>query len=177
MQPRKSEQSLRNSVTDFQSEGETPQLAVIKERRSAGDRRKQSLWAHINPNPKYRRRHRHRRDSDKQHAYLDRYSPVLVGITLSVLLLSCLDATFTLTLLQRGSVELNPLMAWLININPHLFVAVKLAFTGAALILLLAHTHFRVFRSIRVVYLLYLSLLLYFILTIYELVLLGQTIG
>lgn len=173
MQPPISEQNFPCREADYQSEDKTLQKAPVAERRNMRDRRKQSLWAHINPNQKYRRRYHHRRESDQQTAYLDRYNPVLVGITLCILFLSCLDATFTLTLLQRGSTELNPIMAWLIHINPHLFVAVKLAFTGTGLILLLAHTHFRVFRSVRVVYLLYLSMLLYFSLTIYELVLLG----
>ena len=167
----------QSSVSEARSEGQTLKTTDVKERRYAGDRRKQSLWAHINPNPNRRRRSHHRRKIDQHNTYLDRYDPVLVYITLSVLLLSCLDATFTLALLQRGSEELNPVMAWLININPHLFVAVKLGFTGTGLILLLAHTHFRIFGAVRVVYLLYLSLGLYFLLAVYELVLLSQTLS
>lgn len=172
MQPRMSEKNSPRNNTDCLSEDEATQKAYDKERRSAYDRRRHSLWSHINFNKKYQRRFHHRRMSDQQTAYLDRYNPILVGITFCVVLLSCVDATVTLTLLQRGSVELNPVMGWLININPHLFVAVKLALTGIGLVLLLAHTHFKVFGSVRVVYLLYLSLFLYFSLTIYELILL-----
>lgn len=174
MQPKLSEKKP-HSDREYLSEGEAPEGALAKERRSVRDRRKHSLWPHINPKQKHRRRYYHRREGDQQTAYLDRYNPVPVGITLCVVMLSCLDATFTLTLLQRDSVELNPVMAWLINFNPHLFVAVKLALTGTGLILLLAHTHFRVFGSVRVVYLLYISLLLYCSLTIYELILLDQS--
>ncbi|MCP4407655.1 MAG: hypothetical protein GY807_07815, partial [Gammaproteobacteria bacterium] len=126
-------------------------------RRVSGDRRTQTLWAHINTNQNFRKRCSIRREANRHNTYLDRYKPLFVYITLGVLLLSCVDATFTLALLQRGSVELNPLMAWLIDINPHLFVAVKLSITGLGVLLLLAHTQFRVFRSLKVVYLLYLS--------------------
>lgn len=144
-------------------------------RRVASDRRTQTLWAHINTNPDFHKRRSIRREDDRHNAYLDHYKPLFVYITLGVLLLSCLDATFTLTLLQRGSVELNPLMAWLIDINPHLFVAVKLSITGVGVLLLLAHTQFRVFHSLKVVYLLYLSLFGYFTLALYEMLLLGQS--
>lgn len=143
-------------------------------RRVSDDRRKQTLWAHINTNPDFHKRCSGRREADRHDAYLDRYKPLFVYITLGVLLLSCLDATFTLTLLQHGSVELNPFMAWLIEINPHLFVAVKLGITGLAIVLLLAHFQFRVFRSLKVVYFLHLSLFGYLALISYEMMLLGQ---
>jgi len=147
--------------------------ANLTERRVLSDRRKQTLWAHINANPNYLRRCQIRRSSDFRSSYLDRYRPKLVYLTIAILLLSCLDATFTLNLLQRGSVELNPIMAWLIAVNPHLFVAVKLGFTAMGSILLLAHTHFLVFRSLRVVNLLYLCLFGYFALICYEIMLFG----
>lgn len=145
--------------------------ANVSERRVLSDRRKQTLWAHINVNPNYLRRCKIRRSCDFSSAYLDRYRPKLVYLTFAILLLSCLDATFTLNLLQQGSVELNPIMAWLIAVNPHLFVAVKLGFTAMGSILLLAHTHFFVFRSLRVVNLLYLCVIGYFTLICYEIML------
>lgn len=143
------------------------------ERRVLSDRRTQTLWAHANINPSYLRRSHLRRASDYRHSYLDRYRPKLVYLTFAILLLSCLDATLTLNLLQRGSVELNPLMDWLITLSPHLFVAVKLGFTSLGSILLLAHTHLLVFRSLRVANLLYLSVIGYFSLICYEIVLFG----
>ena len=90
------------------------------------------------------------------------------------MLLSCLDATLTLYLLSHGAVELNPFMALLIDINPRLFVIVKLGLTSIGLMLLLAHINFRIFQTVRVDHCLYLSLFIYIALASYETLLVSR---
>jgi hypothetical protein len=96
-----------------------------------------------------------------------RINMVITGI----LLLSCADALLTLGLLELGGRELNAFMAMLIYIDVQLFVALKMGFTGASLIFLVIHQHFRVFRCVRVDHVLRAVLLIYLLLDGYELML------
>lgn len=78
-----------------------------------------------------------RRDDDGQEAAVDRYGLKLVITVLSILLLSGLDATFTLILLRHQVVhEWNPLMRVLIEYDVQTFANMKTALTASALILL-----------------------------------------
>ena len=147
---------------------------VNSERRKVNERRKHSLWAHLNANPNFHRRRFARRDCDRYNKYVDWYKPALFFITVGILLLSCLDATLTLYLLSHGAVELNPFMALLIDINPRLFVIVKLGLTSIGLMLLLAHINFRIFQTVRVDHCLYLSLFIYIALASYETLLVSR---
>jgi hypothetical protein len=89
------------------------------------------------------------------------------------MLLSCMDAILTVHLLQHGSIELNPLMAALIDTNVHFFVAIKMALTGVAVILLAIHSNFRIFQTLRIELFLYASFFLYLGLTLYEILLIS----
>lgn len=122
------------------------------------------------------RRRGARRSSDAHTVYVDWYEPRLLYITLSVLVLSSVDAAMTLNLLQHGSIELNPFMGLLIEQNVSLFVYTKLMITGASLVFLVMHVNFRLFRYIRIIYCLVASLVVYLVLVAYELVLLGYIV-
>ncbi len=168
MQIRMSAKSLRfYSVGSWGSGGNACPPTIV-ERRKVEERRKLSLWAHINTSPNYHRRRFPRRECDRYNNYIDWYKPALFYVTVGILLLSCVDAALTLYLLSHGAVELNPFMAFLIDINPQLFVIVKLGLTGIGLILLIAHINFRIFNIIRVDHCLYLSLFIYLALASYE---------
>jgi hypothetical protein len=118
-----------------------------------------------------RRRHA-RREHDQRGYYVDWYEPHLLCLIIGILLLSCADALLTLRLLELGGRELNAFMAMLIHIDAQLFAALKMAFTGASLLFLVIHQHFRLFRRLRVDYMLRAVLVLYLLLIAYELVLL-----
>lgn len=115
------------------------------ERREDKDRRRHS-WGTLTYCGLRGRGRRHQvRRSDHSY-YLDRYEPRLVMTGLLVLLLSCLDALFTLSLLSNGAYEANHLMAALLELGTHPFVITKVAITAFGVLFLLMHSHFRIFR-------------------------------
>lgn len=115
------------------------------ERREGTDRRHHT-WrtlTYCGLRGRGRRRHARRRDHSY---YLDRYDHRLVLTGLLVLLLSCADALFTLTLLNKGAYEANYLMAQLLAIGDKPFVITKVTITAAGVLFLLMHAHFRILR-------------------------------
>ena len=115
------------------------------ERRQDEDRRRHS-WRTLTYCGLRGRGRRHQvRRSDHSY-YLDRYEPRLVMTGLLVLLLSCLDALFTLSLLSKGAYEANHLMAALLELGTHPFVITKVAVTAIGVLFLLMHSHFRILR-------------------------------
>lgn len=78
-----------------------------------------------------------RADDRKQITLLDRYHPSLVTLILVVLSLSLVDAFLTLTLLEKGAVEVNPVMRYYISLGPMAFVVVKYSLTVIPLVFIL----------------------------------------
>lgn len=122
--------------------------ADLNEKRSGTDRREKKI-----PHIKYLlfggRRKGGRRNSDHHEIVLvDRYSPRLLIVVLSVVILSLGDGFFTLYLTGHGAQELNPLMDYFLKLNPWVFLAVKFILTtaGVICILILSNTRFRPFN-------------------------------
>ena len=146
------------------------------ERRECHDRRRHS-WCTITYSGfegRGRRRCARRHDCDY---YLDWYDPKLVFTGIAVIVMSFLDALFSLMLLDRGADEANFFMARLMENSDELFIAVKLAVTALAIIFLLMHAHFRIMRTITGKHLLQAAVILYGILISYELILLSMVAG
>ena len=118
-----------------------------------------------------RRQQRRTMDHHKPH-YLDLHEPVYMYVAVAIVLLSCIDATFTLTLLKMGASEANPAMQFFLKINTTSFVIAKLLLTIISIVLLVAHRKFWLMK-IRIETLLYGSLIMYLLLINYELVLLS----
>ena len=118
-----------------------------------------------------------RRDEDRlTQPYVDLYSFSSVLSVLVTLILSVTDAIFTLKLISLGGSELNPFMDFFLQLGPFPFLIVKYLLTGTCLIVFLVHKNRVIFGGrLRVKFLLIFSLLVYFILIIYELVLLSST--
>ena len=89
-----------------------------------------------------------------------------------MLLLSCLDALFTLTLLNRGAYEANPLMARLLETGDVVFVVTKVTVTAIGIVFLLMHSHFRLLNITSGRHILQFLVPAYGLLIIYELFLL-----
>ena len=107
-------------------------------------------------------RQRFRRDSEAANCYLDRLSPSVMTWAVLVVILSALDAAFTLLHIQRGGDEIVPTMRWAIEQGPSTFIHLKMALTGAGAILLAMHEHFRLARKlIPLVLLTYTTLIFY----------------
>jgi len=95
------------------------------DKRSGLDRRKRKI-----PLLKYLlfggRRKMIRRGEDQQRIIiLDNYSPGLLAFVLIILTLSLVDGFFTLHLTDRGASEVNPLMAYFLNLSPWAFMSAK----------------------------------------------------
>ena len=145
---------------------------AITERREQYDRRRHS-WSTVTYcgiNGRGRRRDARR---SGHNYYLDWYEPKLVFTGIAILLMSCLDALFTLTLLSKGASEANYFMARLMETSDGLFVAVKLAVTAFGIVFLLMHSHFHLLRITSGKRLLQFIVPVYGLLIGYELVLLG----
>ena len=115
-----------------------------------------------------------RRDDDKTNTYIDWYDHWQLATTLTVILLCSLDAFLTIILLDHGAVELNVLMAWLIDKDIQIFTLVKLLVTGVALIVLVMHINFRIYRVVSVRYLMYALIPAYSLLIVHEINLLAS---
>jgi hypothetical protein len=56
---------------------------------------------------------------------------------MAILLLSIVDALLTLFLIDHGAVEINPLMAFYLNVGPLAFIVVKYTLTSLSVFVLL----------------------------------------
>jgi hypothetical protein len=137
------------------------------------DRRRFSLQALLGALFTLRRR-RSRRKDDRLNNYTDWYEPWPLVASVVIILLSSLDAFLTLILLNHGAVELNVLMEWLIIMDIRTFAAVKIAVTGLALVILVLHFNFHIYRVVPVRYLMYALMPIYALLIAHEINLLGE---
>lgn len=146
-----------------------------QERRRGEDRRSHS-WrtlTYCGLHGRGRRRHARR---DKHSYYLDHYDTSIVMTGLLVLLLSCLDAMFTLTLISKGAYEANVMMARLLEYGDTVFIVTKVAMTALGVLFLLMHSHFRILSFTSGKRMMQLLAGVYGLLICWELLLLG-TIG
>lgn len=117
----------------------------------------------------YHRRRMMRRTGDHINSYIDWYGHWPLAATFTIILLCFADAFLTIVLLSKGAVELNLLMDWLIQYNVYTFAVVKMSLTGIALVILVMHLNFRIYRIIAVRYLVYALVPLYSLLIVHEL--------
>ena len=75
-------------------------------------------------------------DDRKRIILLDRYESTLLLSVVIVLSLSLMDGTLTLFLMERGAVELNPVMRYYLTLGPAPFLMVKYGITALALLIL-----------------------------------------
>jgi hypothetical protein len=140
------------------------------ERRTNIERRRsvfRALWqGHF-----ARRRHAPRRSAERHAAVTDWFHPHWLAVGLTVLLLSVADAFLTLTLINHGASEVNPLMDPLVRGSGHSFAYWKIGLTGAGVVVLTLLARLRIWgRAVGSA--LYVALLLYVVLVTYELFLL-----
>ena len=141
------------------------QLAL--ERRDRTDRRRPSLKGFFYGLFRARRRGPRRAENYLSH-HSDWYDVKLLVLSLSLLLLSCLDAAMTMKLLSFGAVELNPVMDQLLKQGTKYFVGIKISVTALCIIVLVAHNRFKIFNAIRVDIILIMAVFIYLGLVTYE---------
>ena len=108
-----------------------------RERRSGSDRRQ-----NIRTGFRYflidGRRESARREEDKtRFFFFDRYNQRIFATISLILLLSIIDALLTLILIERGSSELNPVMAYFLEYGPLPFIIAKYLLTSFGVVVLL----------------------------------------
>ena len=135
------------------------------ERRAGTERRKLTLGTFLRGSVHARRRGDRRADDDY---HVDWHEPDLLFLAVTTLLLSVIDAFFTLTLLRHGATEVNPVMDFLIREHPRMFAVVKMALTGGGVLVLVAAARAHLFRMVRVKTILQWVLLCYIALFGYE---------
>ena len=109
----------------------------LTEKRSGTDRRKEApslfckYWFTGN-------RFLLRRNEDRQTIqHVDRYNKKILFWIGFILMLSILDAVFTLILVEKGAKEINPFMAYYLNHGPMTFFCIKYLLTCASVIIIL----------------------------------------
>ena len=116
---------------------------MYRESRNGKDRRKRKI-----PPLKYllfggqRKRIRRKEDEGKL-IILDTHGPWVFVLTVIILVLSIIDGLLTLNLVSRGAQEVNPLMSFLIHINPYIYFFVKCFLTIVAVIILILLRNYR----------------------------------
>jgi hypothetical protein len=141
------------------------------ERRANRDRRHQSLRALVVGGFRPRRR-RVRRNELPHIAAVDWHSAQWFATAFGILLLCFADSLFTLVLVDRGAIEVNPLMRLLIQGDGRSFALVKLALTASSLVTLILISGRRAFGCLTPGAVLYATLAIYICLIGYELSLL-----
>jgi hypothetical protein len=144
------------------------------ERRHSVERRTRTVRALLQGSFKPRR-HGPRRHADVSLTATDWHHPQWLAVVLLILLLSLADAVLTLTLLQHGAFEANPVMALLVHGSVRAFAVTKMGLTTSGVVVLTLLARARVFGRMPIGFLLYAVLLGYAVLVAYELHLL-QTV-
>ncbi len=148
--------------------------AVTAERRKAPDRRKRTLFSLFYGSFNPRRRGTRRGDAHSLRD-LDWHHPQWLAVAITIVVLSCVDAALTLTLIDHGAYEVNPFMSPIVGGSPLVFTLVKVGLTAGGVVLLTLVARMRAFGRIPVGLVLYSVLLGYGMLVFYELRLLEET--
>lgn len=136
-------------------------------RRSGADRRRSTLRALFHGSLKQRRR-RVRRASDRHVAAIDWHHPQWLAVSILILLLCAADALMTLTLIDLGAEEINPVMKPLVLGSGPAFALWKMGLTSAGVIVLTILAPLRAFGRVPIGLLLYAVLASYIVLIGYE---------
>lgn len=114
--------------------------------RSTTDRRRLGwrtfLFALMQGRRRGPRRQREKHDPHYIDIYEDHH---LLLWTCGIIAFCSIDALLTLEILDRGGMEINPVMAFLLGISVPAFFYVKYLGTASAVIFILFHVNFRVF--------------------------------
>lgn len=147
----------------------------MERRRQGPDRRKQPiralLYGSFNP-----RRRGTRRGGERLIAGVDWHDPQWLAVAMLVVLFSCVDAFLTLTLIDHGAYEVNPVMALLVGGSALAFTLVKIGLTAGGVVILTLLARMKAFGRVPVSLLLYSVLFGYGALLVYEFRLLQEAL-
>lgn len=95
------------------------------------------------------RRRDSRREAEVNPVYTDWHHPWLFFLATGTMLLSSMDAFFTMQLLSRGAIEINPVMDAVIGQGPLAFAASKMLLTGLGVLTLVFLARWRFMNLVR----------------------------
>ncbi len=107
------------------------------------------------------------RRAEDTSVYVDHYEWPVFLVAVGIVIMSAMDAAFTLRLLTLGAIELNAIMNVLIETNVYKFIAFKLGLTTMGVLLLVIHKNvslsfgFKVYRITQAVFAGYVLLIAY----------------
>lgn len=145
------------------------QAGEFTERRSRGDRRT-FTWRTVLYGFLRSRRRQSRRLSEGEALFTDYHHPWLFFMATSIMVLSFADAVFTLALIERGAIEMNPVMAAAIGKGTHAFATIKMALTSFGILSLVFLARSVFINTIRTGALLTVFFAIYAMLVCYEFV-------
>ncbi len=116
--------------------------------RSQSDRRQVS-WLTVFFGFLRSRRRSERRLGEVEPVFTDYHQPWLFFMATGIMLLSCVDAFLTLQLLDRGAIEVNPVMAAVIGISTTTFTVTKMLLTSVAILALVFLSRVMFMKRIR----------------------------
>ncbi len=123
-------------------------IGSLDDNRDRDDRREFS-WRTVFFGFVRSRRRNTRRGSEDEPLYTDWHHPWLFFLATGTMLLSCTDAFFTLQLIDRGAIEMNPIMAVMIGKGTLTFAATKMLLTGLGILVLVFLSRSRMFNLMR----------------------------
>lgn len=123
-------------------------MEVLDDNRDRDDRREFS-WRTVFFGFVRSRRRDTRRGGEDAPLYSDWHHPWLFFLATGTMLLSCIDAFFTLQLIGRGAIEINPIMATMIGEGTLAFAATKMLLTGLGILVLVFLSQTRMFNLMR----------------------------
>lgn len=123
--------------------GSLYQTDELEETRFVTDRRAFSWRTVLHGFIRSRRRDT-RREDEAEPVFTDWHHPWLFVLSVGIMLMSALDAFFTLQLLELGAIEINPIMASVIGDSVLSFSVSKMVLTGLGILSLvyLSRIHF-----------------------------------
>lgn len=135
-------------ILDMYDEQNENRYRGKRERRSGYDRRSRQIPSFRDLLIHRRRSHLRREEDRKKIFIFDRYNKSDLRVVIAVLVLSVIDAFLTIYLMADGAVELNPIMAYFLNINAVTFMVIKYLLTALSVItvVILHYTFIRYFR-------------------------------
>ena len=95
------------------------------------------------------RRQGTRRDGEAEPVFTDWHHPWLFFLATGIMVMSSLDAFFTLQLLERGAYEANPVMASVMQQGTNAFMISKLLLTGVGILALVFLARAMFFNRLR----------------------------
>jgi len=111
-----------------------------------------------------------RRSAEDEPVFTDWHHPWLFFLAVGIMIMSCLDAFFTMQLLDRGAIEINPIMAAVIGKSATTFAVSKMVLTGFGILALVFLSKARFMNLFRTGLVLTVFFSIYAILVCYEFV-------